>query len=262
VTFKQSLAVCLAHSAVFFTREAWRPVADARGEGKSTSSAEQSTSQEQVGAEGGGSESPTLVTGASSPYSNDSGTIAGAASANANNQGLNLSASNIGYGGSDNITTVTDQSEDPEIIEAALGGAETIAVGAEQSNTAVSEAAVNAAAGTAQYSIAAGVADTAQDSEFGEEALQFAANAQAEDTTTLETAAQEYAAGLETTANNALAAAQNETLAGVTPAQTFQEYGGSSSLTGLLNGTSLVTWVIVISAIAAIYYYFFRKKAA
>jgi hypothetical protein len=228
VTYDLQLVRVLAHSMVFFSREEWLPVADARCDGKDTSSADQTTQQQQVGGQGGGAGSRTNVAGAGATNSGNEGTILSGSAASGNKGTINLLSS------------------DPEVTEAALGGAETVSVSAIDANSAVASSA-----------IAAGVAATQANAAFGEDALSFAANAQADATTTVEGVAEQVAAGEETTANNALAAAQNETLAGVTPAQQFQEYGTTTSGSTV---SSIATWLTVIVAVVTIAYFIKKGK--
>jgi hypothetical protein len=228
MTPEENICRVLAHSIVFFSRQEWLAVADCVCNEKSTSSAEQSTTQQQIGVSSG-----------------TSAVVAGAGSRNANNSGFSIQG-NVDRGSTVSVST---QTEDPELIEAALGGAEHVALASIQSNADV-----------ANNAIGAGVAYTALNEQFGNAALDFASNAQAQATTTLENEAQQFAAGVTETANNALAAAQNETLAGVTPAQQFQASGASGTLAGQVAAWSTTTWIAVIGGILAILYYLKARK--
>ncbi len=101
---------------------------------------------------------------------------------------------------------------------------------------------------------------TALNDQFGEAALQSAADVEANDTTALEAMSTET----QQNAANALAAAQNETLAGVTPAQEFQTVGAGQSA-GTIFGYSvstISTWLTVIVAIITLAYFLKHKKPA
>ena len=89
--------------------------------------------------------------------------------------------------------------------------------------------------------------------------MQLASSSQATETTALEQSAQEFAAGATQLGDNALAAAQNETLAGITPGQAFTQTGiggGTSKL------SSVAAWVGIIGAGLAVLWFLFRKKSA
>ena len=100
----------------------------------------------------------------------------------------------------------------------------------------------------AAASIASGAAEVAANDSFGEAALQAASDAESTDTTTLEQEAADFTAGVSTLGNNALAAAQNETLAGVTPAQQLASAGIDTS-TG---GSTSWSWSTILGITAAL----------
>jgi hypothetical protein len=264
--FSWSLARCLAHSSTHFTREDWAPVQDARGDGKSGDGTEsQEETNEQVAGESSGTQSAVI-----------------AASGNANVGGVNVSGvgglgrqvvtvnrgatggtRNNGNGGAitnNDITTV--ESSDPAVSEAAINGEENTAGEALEANYAVTQQATALSASAladnesvATASIQAGVDMTALNDQFGEDALQTAANAEANATTGLEAGATESSQ----VASNALAAAQNETLAGITPGQEFEGVGSSSSSQSV---STIATWVTVAVGLITLMYFFRKGKLA
>jgi len=249
-----SLALCLAHSAVFFAREEWLPVADARGDGKSGDGTQsQETTSEQVGAQSQGPESPIT-----------------AASGNANIGGVGVSGQGgIGHqsGGVGDTDITTIESSDPAVAESAIAGEQSTAGEALEANSyvvgqaaAMSQAAMSDTESSATASIAASVDMTALNDQFGEDALQMASNAEAASTTGLEAGASESTQ----LADNALAAAQNETLAGVTPAQQFQAIQGEGAAgAGTIDGYSvstIATWLTVIIGLISLAYFLKHKK--
>ena len=135
--------------------------------GKDTSSANQTTTQQQVGGEGAtGSGSPTVVAGASSV-----GAGVGAGSSG----GLNLADANVlaAGGGSNNTVNI----ELPDI--AALEANQNVSVAALEAQTYTTDDALQAVAAVAGQaetvagqSIAAGQAETQANTAFGEAALQ------------------------------------------------------------------------------------------
>jgi len=214
--------------------------------GKDTSTANQSTTQQQVGAQGAtGAQSPTVV--------------GGAASVGTGSSGLNLERSNLAYG-TGNIVTIST----PDV--AAL-----------EANTTVSEAALAANVHTAHdalaavaqmgsesqtvalQSIQAGLAESQANTAFGTAALQIAAASQASQTTVLEQEAAQFASGAAQIANNAQIAAQNLELAGVTPGQTLDT--SSILSTGGTTLTKVAAWVGIAGAVVAAFYFLTRKKA-
>lgn len=244
MTFQESLIQCLAHSAVYFSRSEQWPFSgpEPRNDGKNTAQTQQTEDNEQTAGQGGGAGSSTSVGGVGSTGTGSSGVNA---------------RGNIGQQtGRNNVDITTIETSDPEIAQAAIHASTDSAANALLSNTIVTSQALNDLESTATASINAGVTDNAINASFGAAALNTAANAEANATTALEN----FGANATTAADNALAAAQNETLAGVTPAQEFQAAGGAGSLTGVLNGASLVTWLSVAVAIFGIIYYLRKAK--
>lgn len=250
----------LAHSAVFFSREEWLPVADARGWSKNTAATDQEATNEQVGAEGGAGTTATGGVGASTEAAG-SGSIVGAGPGAGSQGSFSVGGTNSDLSrvsGSGNVSVVNVSSSDPDVVEAALASNTATTADALAANASVSNTALDDLESGATASIAAGVAYTQLNDQFGEDALQSAANAEANSTTALEAMGTES----ETTANNALAAAQNETLAGVTPAQQFQAVEPNTPGTVESgNLTKLATWISVIAGALAIFFYLTKKKA-
>lgn len=246
MNFELSLSSMLAHSAVFFSRQEWLPVADARADGKNTAQTDQEEFNEQLALDASGNSG--IVTGVGA------GAGAGAGSTGSVAVGAYGDLSHVA--GSGNVSTVNVTTDDPQVVDTAVASNTVVANTALDDLESGTTADVTAISNVANSSIAAGVAYTNLNDAFGEDALSAAANAEANSTTALEAMGTES----ETTANNALAAAQNETLAGVTPAQEFQAVepnvpGSPAKL------STLATWVAVISGGLAIYFYVFRKKA-
>jgi hypothetical protein len=234
-----SLSLVLAHSAVFFQREEWLPVAGATGNGKSgDGTTSQEETNEQVAGETGGSQSPAIIAGAQAAVGG-------------------VSRSTIGgpVGGRGNIEITSVETSDPAVTLGALSANENIAGGAfDVANHALADE-----ESTATASIEAGAYDTQLNDQFGEAALQAAGDVEAANTTALEAMSTES----QQNASNALAAAQNETLAGVTPAQQFQNVGAGGAA-GTIFGYSvntIATWLTVIVAIISLAYFLRAKKA-
>jgi hypothetical protein len=236
-----NIASCLAHSLVFFTREEYLPASAAQGNATSSnaSSLNSATNQELSG-ETEGDQSPFTQVGANSKSA-------------AVNGGVSLQQGNVtsGKGGTVNdITTI--ESSDPDVVEAALSANEDVSAGAaELANNALTDL-----AGVATSSIEAGVLDTQANAAAGESALNDAAQAEAEATTEEEASATEST----TVASNGLAAAENETLAGVTPAQLFQQVQPATPST-LASSTTASQWATYLGIAVAVVtlIYFFRK---
>jgi trimeric autotransporter adhesin len=192
-----------------------------------------------------------IAVGATTGGSSMSGAVAGGTAVRGN-----VGGGNVGPGGVE-ITTI--DSSDPAVTEAALGANTTVAEASLEANAFVSQQALEdeassatASSDTAQASIAAGVLQTQQNDAFGEAALQSAADSEADSTTALE------AMGTETQQNaaNALAAAQNEITAGVTPAQQFQTISGTQQ--GTIS--KVATYLTVITGIIGVIYFLRKGK--
>ena len=240
-THVDSIARLLAHSAVFFSREDWLPVADAQNNGGSgdLDREEQEETNQQVAGESSGAQSPTVIAGASSAVG---GTRVQGNLGQASGAGTNTS-----------ITTITDS--DPAVTLGAIQETGDISGEALGDYTNLAESALGDNESVATASIAAGVSDTALNDSFALQALQSSANEEANDTTAVEAAATES----DQVANNGLAAAENETLAGVTPAQEFQsvnpETGVSSS-----SVSTIGTWLGIIVAVLTLFYFLRKGK--
>jgi hypothetical protein len=218
--FEVALAVCLAHSAVFFSGEDWHPVRDAQNNGKDKSTAEQNTNQQQVGAQGGGQGSQTLV--------------AGAQSVGAGNSGVLLH-------GTFRDNTVNVTSADPAVAEAAINQ--------------VGETAHDALSYEAQ---AAGDSESVAfaSETLASQALAQANRQQADNASTIESLSAEFAAGLSQSANNAQILA-SEAQGG--PAQDLS-YGLQQSSGGDSTLTKWYYIFGIGAAVVAIWFYFKRGK--
>jgi hypothetical protein len=251
----------LAHSAVYFSRQEWLPVADARNgpsisSAPSTSTSAQTSTNQQVADEGGAEGSFTSAVGANS--GTDLTTSTQGTSGVVEAAGSRLGEAD---GNNDNVST-TIETSDPDVTEAALLANTVTSAQADQTvasvtNTALSdeESTATAAIGNANAAIAANAYTTALNDQFGESALQTAADSEANDTTALEASATEEAQ----VATNALAAAQNETLAGVTPAQEFQEVSPQTPGT-ITSANTWATYITIAAGVLAIIFYFRAKK--
>jgi hypothetical protein len=260
--FSWSLARCLAHSSTHFAREEWAPVQDARGDGKSGDGTEtQEETNEQVAGEASGTQSSVI--GASGNANVGGVNVSGVGGLGRQNVTVSGRAGQSGGGAhitNNDITTV--ESSDPAVSEAAINGEENTAGEALEANYAVTQQATALSASAladnesvATASIQSGVDMTALNDQFGEDALQTAANAEANATTGLEAGATESSQ----VASNALAAAQNETLAGITPGQEFEGVGSSSSSQSV---STIATWVTVAVGLITLIYFFRKGKLA
>lgn len=254
--FLADLAEFLAHSLVFFSKENWLPVADARGDGKNTASTEQEETNEQVAGQGGAAGSVTKVSGAGAGSGAGGSLVLGAGSTQSIGR-------QVGGVGNTSITNITNA--DPAVSEAALESNTDVAETAIAGISSTSGAALglaNSALGdeesTATMSIQAGVADTQMNDAFGEEALQSAADAEATSTTGLESMGTQEA----DVATNALAAAQNETLAGVTPAQEFQSVSPAIANSTSSKLATIGTYLTILGGIVALLVFFKTKGKA
>ncbi len=230
------------------------------GFSKSSSSAEQSTTQEQVAGEGGASGSVNNVVGAAADLTQGGG--------------VDVRGTTLGKGASVNVVT-----SDPEVTQAALeagvvtsqnaiAGEASTAGNALQSNTDVDVASLDAMAAVAGGSdavalgaIQAGTSDVTNSDNFGTAALQAAQDAQDTATTALETESAEYAAGLsedtanaQISANNALSGAQQPVSQGDLPTEAQEQ--GTSTL------QKWSTWIAIIGGVLAIAWYLKGRKSA
>jgi hypothetical protein len=258
LNFDAILCCVLAHSAVHFCREWHSPlgiVDDAMNIGGlfgEDSESSQATTDTQVAGQGGGegSENPTIIAGASSVGANATG--------DTQTGGYGVAAgARVEAGGTLDVTT-----DDVN----ALNESQTVTVAALQSNTDVTGAALasldQVATGAeveAGNSIAAGVAETEANDQFGEQALASASALQSTDTTALEQEAEEFAAGVSQLGNNALAAAQNETLAGITPGQAYEEGSIQPSAQNAGAVSTIAAWLGIIGFVIAGFYFILKK---
>jgi hypothetical protein len=236
------------------------------GFSKSSSSASEATTQQQVGAEGGGANSITNVAGA---YGNT-----------AQGEGSSVSHTLQGatVGGKNNAIVVNTTTEDPAVLEAAIQGntvvttnsliaANAATQSALESNTTVSTSAIDAAAaaaaGSEQVSVdslAAGVSYSANSDSLAEASLQAAENSEASNATALEGESAEYAAGLSQATGNAQTVADNAITGQAQPISQTALPTASQE-----NGTSFntwVTWLGIISAVLGIVWYLRQGKAS
>lgn len=263
----RNLSAVLAFSTVFFSRQDWLPVQDALCKSDSESESEQSTTQQQVGAQLSGISGSASVAGA---YSQGSG--AGSSVSHV------LQGATVGKG---SIVNVTDS--DPAVTYAALQSGEDdtaaaltagtqfshdaseVAQAALLSNTTVTGNALNdlgavseGAEEVAGASIAAGAADVANNDSFAEAALHSAENEEATSTTAVETTAAESISGASQDAANAqigendAVAGQGQNLGSGTVATVSQEQGTS------LNNVYL--WVSIIGGLLTIWLIFRKGK--
>ncbi len=176
-----------------------------------------------------------------------------------NERGVTSRGGGIGSASGHGTAITTINSSDPQVTEAALAANENVAGNALASNATVATSALNDLESTATTSIEAGVYDTQLNDQFGESALQMAANSEANSTTALE------AMGTETQQNaaNALAAAQNEITAGVAPSQQFQDVTPTTPGTLAFGDSTLSTWAMwlgIAAAVIGIFYYLGQGK--
>lgn len=265
-----TVALCLAHTIIFYEHEWHSPngiVDDLLNVGGSSASTA-STTDEAVGGEGASAaESPTYVAGGGAE---DTGATAGAMASNHSN--ANEVEGNQQTGGSANVGGSVGNNGSSETINitssdvAAMASNTAVATAALEANTvdsmdAIGEVAsvATGAENVAAASIASGAAEVAANDSFGEAALQAASDAESTDTTALEQEAADFTAGVSTLGNNALAAAQNETLAGVTPAQQLASAGIDTS-----TGSSSTSWswstILGITAALLGIWVFFRSR--
>lgn len=219
-------------------------------DGKSGDGTEsQEETNEQVAGESEGGQSPVLL-----------------ASGNANVGGVGVSGQGgIGHqsGGVGDTDITTISTSDPEVTLAALDANQNVtgqALSTVDQSLSLANGSLQDLESVATSSIEAGVDTTALNDQFGEAALQSAADSEANNTTALE------AMGTETQQNaaNALAAAQNETLAGVTPAQEFQTVGAGGAA-GTIFGYSvntIATWLTIAVAVISLAYWLKHRKPA
>lgn len=206
----------------------------------SDSESDQTTSQEQVGAEVG------------------EGTAGGVQIAGASAQTLGPGSvhSNVTQGKN---STVNISSSDPDVVEAALAANVDVANGALTTNSDVSQVAITAAATTANNAITTIGNTTANDLAFGAASLAAAQASEDSATTETENLAAEYAAGQSQALDNAQTTANNlatGTTQGISQAQlptNADEQGG-----GTIN--NLATWITVIAGMLAIYFYFRKGR--
>jgi hypothetical protein len=231
--FETNLCACLAHSAVFFSRQEWKAVGDAvNGPTVSSSSTSQAETQQQVGGQGGGAGSSTIVSGA-----NLSRTVGGS----------------VILTGSKDSDTVNISSSDPDVLEAALASNTSVSNTAIGSNTSLALDEANESEATATAAIAASTDQVLANDQFGLAAIDAAANEDAYATTAVESASTQS----QVTAQDALAAAQNTLTAGVAPSQEFQTSGTASLQT---QTQTWATWITIISGVIAVWFFFLKKK--
>ena len=257
--FEIALCLCLAQTVFLEARERWSPngiVDDAMcnlGFAPSNSSA--TTSNQAVGGEGAtGAQSPTVIAGAGSA---SAGATAGQNIVSGQGHITDSYGGAVAPGGVETINVTSSDlaalQSNQAVSEAALASNTTVV---NDSLDAVGEVALGAET-VAANSIAGGVAETAANNSFGEQALQFAANAQSIDTTALEQEAANFAAGVSTLGNNAFAAAQNETLAGITPGQAYESAGISTQMG---SSNTWQTWAAVVAVVAGVFALFHYLK--
>jgi hypothetical protein len=246
--FEVALALTLAYSATYFTREEYSPrgccddcVCLGNSASSSSTEEEEETTEQQVAAEtsqGASSSNATIGAGGSltGPNSRDTYTIGG----------------RVSGGGEESIDI---ESDDP----AALTAMQTVSVAALAANEQTSAQALSDVGGVASESIQAGAAESVANDSFGEAALQAASDAESTDTTALEEEAANFAAGESATATNSLAAAENEVLAGITPGQEFQASGINTTAGG---SVSWWTWLGIGAMAALVAWLIARKKTA
>ena len=257
--FEIALCLCLAQTLLLEARERWSPngiVDDAMCNlGFAPSNSQADTSNEAVGGEGAaGAGSPTVIAGAGSA---SAGATAGQNIVSGQGHITDSYGGTVASGGSETINVTSSDlaalQSNQAVSEAALASNTSVV---QDSLDAVGEVALGAET-VAANSIAAGVAETAANNSFGEQALQFAANAQSTDTTALEQEAANFAAGVSTLGNNALAAAQNETLAGITPGQAYESAGISTQMG---SSNTWQTWAAVVAVVAGVFTLFHYLK--
>ena len=236
---------------------------------KSSSTASQEETNEQAAGEGGGAGSTTLVAGSGSVGAGGGINVQAGAGSSGAGAGLNAYDSKLGgtqTGGTGNTEITSIVSTDPAVAEAALesntevnkvatGAVVTLAGEALGDEEGTAIASTNAVTSTAIASIQEGAIEQQLNDQFGEEALQSAENSEAQSVTGLETAATESTV----LGSNALAAAQNETLAGVTPAQEFQAVSAEPGVSSSSGGLSKIALYITIAVGVISLIYFFRK---
>lgn len=246
MTFELSLARALAHSAVYFSRSEQWPFhgPEPRNDGKDTASTTEEETNQQVGAD---ATNGTVIAG-------------GAGSVGTGSSGVNARGNIATVSGRGNTAITTIETSDPEVTTAALATTANIADTSLESYDDLANHALASNEAVATMAINAGVATTAQNATFGEAALEAAANAEANVTTALEGISTES----QQTASNALAASQNETLAGVTPAQEFQQVSPTTpdTLTSSSRLSSLATILAIIVAVISIIYFLRKGKPA
>jgi hypothetical protein len=223
----------------------------------SGSSSNQQEEQASVAGEAEGAGSQFIGVGAGSSGSGDQGSIVAGSGVAA---GATAIRGNVGQqSGHDNTDITTIDSSDPAVTEAALETNAYVSTSALNDEEGTAVAALQIVGATAQSSIAAGVASVQENDLFGEYALQSAADAEANSTTALEAMSTES----ETIANNAVTAAQNETLAGVTPAQELQDV--SPETPGTLSSSESkadkwAAWITIAVGVLTLIYFLRKGK--
>jgi hypothetical protein len=221
-------------------------------DGKDQSDATQTTENQQVGGQTGADTGTAIIAGAgASPKTSSGGstTIGGAI------QGKN---------------TINITSSDPDVTEAALaaGVSDSQAASADTATvaqTALDDSSLEAIAlsqgadTVAAGAIGSGESDVANSESFADDALQAAANENADNTTETEALAAEYATGLSQSAANAQILA-NDAYTGQGQALNSGNLPTLAAEAGTTSWQTLATWVAIISGIIAIYYYFKKGK--
>ena len=276
-----NLARFLAHSIVFFSREAFLPASDALNWSNSESSAQQTTTQDQVGGEQSGqgvyyetgAEGVTASSGAVVIRGPTTASSGGTVEYNTSDPEVTEDAlllgqysTNAALSSNQATTTLALQAntavagDSIQGAAAVAGGAENVALQSEQTNAALAASGEQLNSEVANAAIATANTDLNNSIAFGEEALQTAQNSQANGVGAVESLASQYATGLaQTTANGQIA--QNNAATGAT-----QPLGYSILPTNVdENGTSstvsaLSTWIVIVSGLIAIIYYLRRGK--
>lgn len=252
---EMAIAAVLAHSLVFFTRLEWEPVCDAQCFSGSESSAQQTTTQQQVAAETGTTSGEVTIAGA------------GSKSSGSGNSG------NVTTGKNSSVTIESSDSQtDQEAIAASLAQEEAAVAG----NTNVSQEAIAANAdvtgeslsyaaavaggsdAVADDAIAQAAANQENNDNFALDSLQSAYQAQAVQADALQDESAEYATGLSQDTANAQIAA-NDANTGNSQLLNNGELPTAAEQRGSLS--TLSTWIAIIAGVLAIYFYLRKGKA-